>query len=136
MPRKAKVTTPKAKGRARTPKRKATKPRAFDVGKKAEAKKAKAEAKTKKAKAKKQNRKANAKPKPGPKPRPVSGSPSGRTYSSNMPYHFSADVAQRGLNLASDCSGWCVEGLAAEQVSDEHINQVFASDVNAAVRTS
>ena len=135
----AEATTQKAKGKAKKPKRKATTPtatgnrqrKAAADKNKAEADKRKAKAQNKKAKAVKKSKKAKA------KPRPVQGSPDGdRGPSSNMPYHFSAVVAQRGLNLASDCSGWCVEGLAAELVSDEHINHVFASDSCAAVRTS
>lgn len=132
---KAKIRRTKQQAKRRAPK--PTPSAASSLKKKAEAKRRKAAAEKKKAKAKKKTAKAKAKTAKGKaQPRPVQGSPNDRAYSSsNMPYHFSADVALRGLNLASDCSGWCCEGLAAEMVSDEHINHVFASDTSAAVRT-
>ena len=144
--RKAMTLTEKAKAKIRRKKEQAkimapkpTPSAASSLKNKAEAKRRKAAAEKKKAKAKAKTAKAKAKKAKGkPQPRPVQGSPNDRAYSSNMPYHFSADVALRplrGLNLASDCSGWCCEGLAAEMVSDEHINHVFASDTSAAVRT-
>ena len=38
------------------------------------------------------------------------------------------------LRVASDCSGWCSEVLAAKDASSDEVLQVFASDTSKAVR--
>ena len=93
------------------------------------------------------SRKAKAKAKPKaslrrkgqvkvlPKPRPVRGTPP-HPINSNCPHNLSVESALGGLKLASDCSGWNCEAPAAENVSDEVIHHVFASDISRFAMTS